>query len=114
MFVDNVNEFISNISKENKLCYLMGNVFQNVFPINYKTHKNNSHSATLIDYIFTNNTDNLFICGLLMNDAFDHLPIFSMSVVGCDNTVNKSEWLIYREKSPSNIAKFKDELSKVN
>ena len=36
-------------------------------------------SATLIDNIFTNDINHDIICGLLINDISDHLPVFSMS-----------------------------------
>ena len=37
-----------------------------------------SHSATLIDNIFTNDIDNNTVSGLLINDISDHLPVFAV------------------------------------
>lgn len=35
-----------------------------------------SHCATLIDNIFTNDTENNTVSGLLINDISDHLPVY--------------------------------------
>lgn len=37
-----------------------------------------SHSATLIDNIFSNDMDNNTVSGLLINDISDHLPVFTV------------------------------------
>lgn len=36
-----------------------------------------THSATLIDNIFTNDIENNTVSGLLLNDFSDHLPVFT-------------------------------------
>ncbi len=41
-----------------------------------------SHSAALIDNIFTNVIDTKVTSGLIINDASDHLPLFAI-VQGC-------------------------------
>lgn len=37
-----------------------------------------SHSASLIDNIFTNQIDNSTVSGLLVYDISDHLPVFTI------------------------------------
>ena len=133
-FVNNIDQLIANISKENKSCYLMGDFNLNL--LNHQSHditgefldimysrmfvplitrptRITSHTATLIDNIFTNNIDDFTNCGLLVNDISDHLPIFSVLYATHIDTLNNNRWITYREKSPSNVAKFKDELSSV-
>ena len=91
---------MAKISKENKICYLMGDFNLNL--MNYHSHQSTSefldiiysnmffplitrltritsNTATLIDNIFTNNTDNQFYSGLLFTDISDHLPMFSVN-----------------------------------
>ena len=101
-----LNEFLSdsdlvlgNISKENKLVFLMGDWNLNL--INHHCHKATSdfldllysrmyfplitrptritaNKASLIDNIFTNDPLRPSISGLFLNDVSDHLPIFSL------------------------------------
>ena len=99
VFVENFSEILAKISRENKICYLMGD-----FNLNLLNHQNHdatgkfidefhscmfsllislpsritSHSATLIDNIFTNYFEHHYrTAGLLLADISDHLPIFS-------------------------------------
>ena len=37
-----------------------------------------THSATLIDKIFSNVIDEKVVCGLIINDTSDHLPVFAI------------------------------------
>ena len=101
--VDSFNEQIANvldtISREGKLCYLMGDMnidllkhechkptstyldimySNNLFPVITKPTRITEKSATLIDHIFTNNFDHdcQHIQGILCTDISDHYPIF--------------------------------------
>ena len=58
--------------------------------------------------------DNFAKCGLLVNDISDHLPIFEMLFDTSVDTLDNRRPLMYREKSFSNIEKFKNELTSVN
>ena len=95
-FLTMTNELLSKISKENKVCYLMGD-----FNLNLMNHQSHSvtgefldalysnmffplitrptcHSATLIDNIFVNQFFDRSRSGLFFTDISDHLPIFSI------------------------------------
>ena len=47
-----------------------------LLPLITKPTRVTSHSATVIDNIFTNNFESHIVSGLLVNDISDHLPIF--------------------------------------
>ena len=50
-----------------------------LYPLIDKPTRITQQSATLIDNIFTNDINHDIICGLLINDISDHLPVFSIS-----------------------------------
>ena len=50
-----------------------------LYPLIDKPTRITQQSATLIDNIFTNDMTHDIICGLLINDISDHLPLFSIS-----------------------------------
>ena len=129
-FVYNTNKLISAISKENKLCYLMGDFNLNL--LNYHTHqftgefldimysnmcfplinrptRITSNTATLIDNIFTNNLDTYSFSGLLFTDISDHLPIFSFFY---DQSLQDASdtYVTFRDKNKANLLKFQDRL----
>ena len=126
-FVKSFNEVTDKITKENKLCYLMGDF--NVNLMNYhrinltgefldNTYSNSlcplinrptritSHSATLIDNILTNNIDSHVVNELLFTDISDHLPIFSIWFVENSNFCQDHSIYTFRDKSKENIKTF--------
>ena len=101
----NVNEFLSSleiplsaISRENKQCLVIGdfnidllasssqhvNSFTDLLmsfsctPLILNPTRITQDSATLIDNIFTNNTDNILRTGILLNDVSDHFSVFTI------------------------------------
>ena len=97
-----MNEMLAKIDKENKMCYLIGDLnidllksescdYANRFteqlftcpyiPLIAKPTRITQHTATLIDNIFTNNTEKLESStnGIIFSDLSDHLPIVHMS-----------------------------------
>ena len=133
-FVNTFNNILDKITKENKLCYLMGDF--NVNLMNYQ--KNNltgefldsmfshllipminrptritSHTATLIDNILTNNTKaDTLLNGLFLTDISDHLPIFSIWLENkTEFNDNENPAYFCREKTEGNIEKFKDKIT---
>ena len=134
-FVGSVDQLITKISRENKNCYLMSD-----FNLNLLSHNSHattgefldvmfsrsfvplitrptgltSHTATLIDNIFTNNIDDIAKSGLLVNDISDHLPVFLLVHLEQSKTLPNYRWISYREINPRNTAKFKDELNNIN
>ena len=99
-FVSKHYEIVQKLSRENKLCYIMGDF--NLTLLNHGNHlatgefmddlysctffllitllsRITSHSATLIDSILMNHlTHNYLRAGLLLSDVSDHLPVFSI------------------------------------
>jgi len=49
-----------------------------LFPSISRPSRITSHSATLIDNIFTNSIDQTNVSGLMISDITDHLPIFAL------------------------------------
>ena len=130
-------EIVEKLSRENKLFYLMGDFNLNLlnhgnhlatgefmdglysctfFPLITLPSRITSHSATLVDNIFTNHlTHNYLRAGLLLSDISDHLPVFSI----CPNSDNEtmkscSEAVFVRDKSSANMDKFLENLQNVN
>ena len=96
-----MNEILGKISRDNKICYIMGDFNLNLlknqnhnatgefldglyshlfFPLITLPSRITSHTATLIDNIFSNHVEHSYLkSGLLITDISDHLPIFSIS-----------------------------------
>lgn len=84
-----------------------------LFPLITRPTRITSHTATLVDNIFTNQPNNYLFGGLLFSDTSDHLPIFSIFSEQCIDTDN-NKYFVYRDKSEANIAKFRDCLNSIN
>ena len=65
-------------------------------PLISKPSRITSHSATLIDNIFTNEMKHENISGLIINEITDHLPVFT--VYGCKIRRNKEQPVVYNRK----------------
>ena len=135
-----INEFIKSnealmlkISRENKICYLMGDYNLNL--MNYNTHqftnefldsmfssmfvplitrptRITSNTATLIDNIFSNNLDNHAFSGLFLTDISDHFPVVTI-ISEQAKCHNKKPYFFVRDRSRSNMDKFNDVLRNV-
>ena len=93
-----INQILSKIDKENKICYLMGDfnidllksescdfaakffeqlITSSFMPLILKPTRITQHTATLIDNIFTNDIEALESSsnGIIFSDFSDHLPI---------------------------------------
>ena len=58
----------------------VNNIFSfGLYPVINKPSRITSHSATLIDNIYTNDINGIISSGLIINDASDHLPIFCLT-----------------------------------
>lgn len=129
-FMSDLDYLLSKVSKENKLCHMLGDfnlnlmnldchqptsefldlTYSNMFyPLITRPTRITSNTATLIDNIFTNNLNNVMLNGLLFTDISDHLPVFSIFRDQCNDS-NKITDIIYRDKSESNVLKFQNEL----
>ena len=88
-FINSLNILMGLITKENKICYIMGDFNLNLmnhqshqltaefldvmfgymfFPLITLPTRITSHTATIIDNIFTNHSDDYSISGLLLSD----------------------------------------------
>lgn len=135
-----VDEFIKcnealmmKVSRENKVCYLMGDYNLNL--LNYENHqftsefldimyscmfvplisrptRITSNTATLIDNIFSNNLENHAFSGLFFTDISDHLPVFTVTLEEVER-VNANSYYFVRDKNNSNIDKFHECLRNV-
>ena len=133
-FLEKFNEIISFISKENKPFYVMGdfnlyllhynhhaltqefvdNLFWHMFfPLITKPTRLTSHSATLLDNIFTNNPTRKILNGILLNDISYHLPVFAYIYNG-PLLYNLFKKTIKRNFSKSNLSKFQSFLAQTN
>jgi hypothetical protein len=76
------------------------------FPIITLPTRITSHTATLIDNIFTNHPDNYSFSGLLLSDISDHLPIFYITHDQF-NDMDVDAYTVYRDKSEVNVSRFR-------
>ena len=133
IFLDKFYKIIDNISKQNKLCIIMGDFNINLLncdshsltqdyintlnsysfqPTIIKPTRITHHSATLIDNIFINSIDYNIYSGNIIVDLSDHLPNFAI----LDNfgiCYNKSNTYI-RDYSKLNLDQLKDDYAKIN
>ena len=132
-FFTTTNELLSKISKENKVCYLMGDFNLNLmnhqshsvtgefldalysnmfFPLITRPTRITCHSATLIDNIFVNQFFDRSRSGLFFTDISDHLPIFSIHF---DTSISASnETVFVRDVNQVNTTKFLSHLERID
>ena len=114
------------ISKENKICYIMGDFNLNLmnhqsstycgildimfgymfFPLITLLTRIMSDTATIIDNIFTNHSDNYSINGLLLSDISDHLPIFCVTRSRLIDR-NNDKYIVFHDKYSQILTLFK-------
>ena len=132
-FLDKFNSIMSIISKDNKHCYLMGDfnldllhyekqlptqefmnsLFSHLFyPLINRSTRLTSHSATLIDNIFTNCFAQSVCNCILLNDISDHLPI--ISVFADEQIPNKTPEVAFRDFNNTNQETFMRCLDRVD
>lgn len=132
LFVDKINEILGIISKDNKHCYVMGDfnldllhynnhtptqefidtLFSYAFyPLISKPTRVTSHSATLIDNIFTNQPAKCSHNAIILNDLSDHFPIVACFYEELPST--RDENIFRRSFNTNNLNKFRDLLSRI-
>ena len=78
-----------------------------LYPLISKPTGITSHSATLIDKIFTNNISASSDNGIIINDLSDHLPIFTLSYNEAYSSLNTfKESVGIRNFSSQNVNSF--------
>jgi hypothetical protein len=103
-FKNLMNEILENVNRENKLCYLMGDLnidlfksescdftnhfieqlfMSSFFLLITKPTRITHHTATLTDNIFTNNLEELHesVNGIILSNISDHLPIVHICLI---------------------------------
>lgn len=126
-FNNELNDLLSVISRERKICYIMGDY--NVNLLNYENHnptlehvnilnsqgflplinrptRVTAKTATLIDNIYTNNYQNTNIHhqGIFYTDISDHFPIFHINEEIQDNSIDTC--YMKRTMNPHNFETF--------
>ena len=119
LFIHNFDELLGKISRENKICYLLGDFNLNLISCDSTTgmfldglYSNSfipcitcptritSHTATLIDNIFTNHYVES-INGLFLTDISDRLPIFAICFM--NPSCEDDRVIFIRDKSANNM-----------
>ena len=126
-FLSKNTEVLDKISRENKICYLLGDFNLNL--INFQTHnptgeflddmyshmffplitrpsRITSHTATLIHNIFSNLLDGHLVNGLLFTDISDHLPVFAINFTSTVSKVLSVHKVTIRDNSEEKIVEF--------
>jgi hypothetical protein len=80
------------------------------FPLITRPTRITSHTATLIDNIFTNHIDHYSFTGLLFTEISDHLLVFCGSYYDSLKE-RKNKYTVYRDKSKTNLIKFQNQLN---
>ena len=131
-FIDKISNCLNSvIRKENKLCYILGDVnidlmkhdshtstsdfldlmyLYGMIPLIRKPTRITSHTATLIDHIFTNNFSDSVIHhqGILCSTLSDHYATFHIAESN-SNDISNSEYMTerqYTEKNKNNLITF--------
>jgi hypothetical protein len=79
-------------------------MYSNMFiPLITRPTRTTSHTATLIDNIFTNQLSHCPRSGLLFTDISDHLPVFSICFEDKTYTRNVNDVIVFRDKNKQNV-----------
>ncbi len=128
-----IEPIINKITLENKLYYLVGDFNINIlkdeekyiddfinlmysyslYPQILRPTRITNKSETLIDNIFTNDTKNTNVSGIIMLDTSDHLPNFTLTDTAI-NAVKIQRPKYSRDFSGTNINKLNSCMSKIN
>ena len=133
-FNSSLNDILTNINKENKYIYLMGDFNINLlnheshgqtaefleimytsflFPLITKPTRVTSTTATIIDNIFTNNIqESHYYNGIFPVDISDHYPVFCIMHSKSYNL--QAEFYFTRELTNRNIENFSEKLKEAN
>ena len=86
------------------------------YPLISKPIRITSHSATLIDNIFSNDLDNHKFSGVLWSDISDHIPIFQITNNYYCSLKPKTKSSVYHKRlvTSQNIENFRSHLCSIN
>lgn len=132
-FMEKLSDILTTACSENKLCILAGDFNLDLltcsttmqefvgllnsklfFCVTTKPTRVTATSATILDHIWTNEINRSKTNGIIYSDITDHFPIFSY--ISLNNNLKSSETKVieYREFSPANIDKLREQLSQVS
>ena len=138
IFNDRVTSILNTITRENKLCYFLGDLnidllkhenhsptsdfldimySYSMFPLITKPTRVTKDTATLIDHIFTNNffeTDSKHVQGILCTSISDHFALFHMIGNVSKSSLCDSEPSFGRNMCHANVVKFRDAMSAID
>ena len=137
IFNDRVASILNAITRENKLCYFLGDLnidllkhenhsptsgfldimySYSMFPLITKPTRVTKDTATLIDHIFTNNfeTDSKHVQGILCTSISDHFAVFHITGNVSKNSLCDSEPSFGRNICHANVVKFRDAMSVID
>ena len=134
-FVNDIDPVVQKINAEKKLFYIMGDFnidllkvdsnraihdyleliySYSLMPTIYKPNRITKTTATIIDNILTNNTENIIKSSIIVTDITDHMPTILLSDLDISETKPNIKKPIYkRVHSDDNIINFKKKLLKV-
>ena len=127
IFMHTIMELLTLLNKEHKDIFLLGDInidllkysdhlktneyLENIFshgyiPLITKPSRITTHSATLIDHIYTNKQDFKSTSGIVITDVSDHFGIFSITQISNKKKQLPSNKTSYRAYTPENINSF--------
>ena len=105
--IGDMNIDLLNFSNHRKTGDYLENIFsQGFLPLIVKPTRLTSHSATLIDHIYTNKLGINSTSGIVISDVSDHFGIFSIIKYAADTHSNIHKNKPYRSFSQTNINNF--------
>ena len=124
-FIETLNDVLSKIKSERKLCYLIGDFNINLlnsdthdqtsnfidllyshsfFPLITKPTRVTESTSTLIDNIFINDISQTCTNGILYTDLTDHYPVFTLNY--SQHELHSELYKAHRDYSDANKCKF--------
>ena len=109
-------DFNVNLLKNSNITVNLVNLFHgsNMLSLINKPTRLTTHSATIIDHIWSNDYSNLIQSGILCMTISDHFPVFSVFSLKSPN-INHKKIIShsFRDYSNVNISNFRDDLENV-
>ena len=102
---------IDLLSENNATTEFINSMYSmSLYPTITRPTRITTHSATIIDNIFTNVIDKKISSGIIINDATDHLPVFTVIKDGIRNNKDQKIHIISRIKTQDAVESFKRDL----
>lgn len=100
-----------NPQQHNSTTEFINSMYSNsLYPTITRPTRITTHSATLIDNIFTNVIDRSVTSGLIITDISDHLPVFAIIQNCMQKNKDNTTIMMKREKTQNAVNSFKQDL----